>query len=57
MSNALSFRKESIQRSSSASAPANRLQGADAGVQGMRAPHDPKIPAITTILTLTIPTL
>ena len=57
MTNALSFRKESIQRSSSGSAAIQPPQTAALSAHGVKAAHDPRKPGITTILTLTIPTL
>jgi hypothetical protein len=56
MTNALSFRKESIQQSSSASASVDHLQTAALSARGMKAAHDPRKPRITTIITITLPT-
>lgn len=53
MTNALSFRKESIQQSSSVNAS---MQTAALSAHGIKAAHDPTKPAITTIITVTIPT-
>jgi len=57
MTSALSFRKESIQPSSSASASIHRPQDVAPGVHGLKAAHEQRNVAITTTITLTIPTL
>ncbi|MBL0312774.1 MAG: hypothetical protein IPP78_08685 [Holophagaceae bacterium] len=53
MNNSLSFRKESIQRSSSESMSLGRSLAGLVQDQGPRQPRDPQRPAITTILTIT----